>query len=100
MAHRCLSTLDQSSRDSQDYPNGHSGTPSTNATRDGEEKAGAVDQLGLLPRAPFRRDDGTGGGDRPLAGYSRFKTEQAALMRDALAEQQRRTSRTAPDTRE
>jgi hypothetical protein len=35
-----------------------------------------------------------------LARYSRFKTGQAALMRDALAEQQRRTGRTAPDKRE
>jgi hypothetical protein len=35
-----------------------------------------------------------------LTGTSRLKTEQAALMRDALAEQQRRTGSTAPDTRE
>jgi hypothetical protein len=35
-----------------------------------------------------------------LAGFSRLRTEQAALMRNALAEQQRRTGSTAPDRRE
>ena len=35
-----------------------------------------------------------------VTGFSRLKTEQAALMQDALAEQQPRTGSTAPDTRE
>jgi hypothetical protein len=35
-----------------------------------------------------------------LAGFSRLRTEQAALMRNALAEQHRGTGSTAPDTRE
>jgi hypothetical protein len=35
-----------------------------------------------------------------VTGFSRLKTEQAALMQDALAQQQRRTGSTAPDRRE
>lgn len=35
-----------------------------------------------------------------VTGFSRLKTEQAALMQDALAEQLPRAGSTAPDTRE
>jgi len=35
-----------------------------------------------------------------VTGFSRLKTEQAALTRDALAEQHRGAGSTAPDTRE
>jgi hypothetical protein len=35
-----------------------------------------------------------------LTGFSRLRSEHATLVRDALAEQQRRAGRSAPDTRE